>query len=154
MIVSNASGQKTYVLTPRCKPVAKAIARKSSKKVADECLSDEKTKGYIISKIGRDVRTEIKNLSSSQSILCSQSLDYLKNFNYDIIIYDELNQKAQYLLSFLMAATQTKSLHSNHIAVICTCAMIILKFRYTRLNLFQKNYIIDIICRPLFKKGV
>ena len=111
---------------------------KKFKKVADECLSDDKIKGYIISKIGRDVRTEIKNLSSSQSILCSQSLDYLKSFDYDIIIYDELNQKAPYLLSFLMAATKTRSLRSNRIAVICTCAMIILKFRYTKLNLFQK----------------
>lgn len=125
------------MLTPSRKPAAKAIARKSLKKLADDCLSDKQTQGYIILKIGRDIRTEMKKLSGSQSILCSQSADELRNFRYDII-HDELQQKAPYLLSFFMAATQTRTYRHNRIAVVCTCAMIILKYRFKRLSLFQK----------------
>lgn len=67
------------MLTPSRKPVAKAIARKSVNKIADECLLDKQTRGYIISKIGRGIRAEMEKLGSTQSILCSQSADELRN---------------------------------------------------------------------------
>ena len=65
-------------------------------KLANEWLSDSRTRQYIVSSIGRMIRSEIKRLCSMQSPLCSQLSDDLKNFQWNII-YDEMTQKAPLL---------------------------------------------------------
>lgn len=92
----------------------------------------------IHSSIGRIVRTEMKKMSSVQSILCSQSPDDLKCFKWDDI-YHELNEKAPVFLSILVSATKTRTPRSRDSqAVICMCVAILLKYRFKRLSLVQK----------------
>ena len=94
----------------------KAIARKSMRKLANECLKDGPTSPYILLYIGRIVRTEIKTLGNLQSNLC------LKSFNWNMI-YDEL--KAPVLLSVLMSATETTKPRNNRLSVIGVCAAVL-----------------------------
>ena len=108
------------MLTPKRKPAGKAIARKSKKKLANECLSDERTRYYIFSNMGRIIRTEIRKMSSLQSVLLSQSPEDLKMFTWDVL-YDELQRNAPTFLFFLKAATETNTPRSNEVEVMCVC---------------------------------
>ena len=137
MVRSRNKRQKTYMLTPSRKVAAKAIAHKSFKKLADECLSDKRKGYYIVSKIGREIRTEMKNLCSKQSVLCSQSADHLRDFHYNNI-YAKIKEKASCFFTFLMEATKTRTPRHNRIAVVCLCAMVVLKLRFKKINLLQK----------------
>ncbi|XP_019861291.1 PREDICTED: uncharacterized protein LOC109589693 [Amphimedon queenslandica] len=137
IVVSNAKRRKVYKVTPSRKDAVNAYARKSKRKIATECLADKKSRQYTLSSISRTIETEVKRMSSVNSILCSQSPDHLKFFHWDMI-YNELQSKAPVLLQFLVSATNTKTKRKNRIAVICTCAAIILKYRYRNLNLLQK----------------
>ena len=125
------------MLTPNRKKAGKALARRSKRKLAGECLRDDKTRHSIILSLQKLIQTELKKLSSMQSSLLDQSPDTLKSFTWNAI-YDELKKNAPIFLSFLMAATQTKTPRSNRIAVMCVCASVILKYRFKRINLFQK----------------
>ena len=136
-MVKSEKRQKMYLLTPRRKKAGKAIARTSMKKLVDECFLDERTHHYIALKIGRIVTAEIKGLSNLQSILCSQSVEDLKTFQFEKIYY-ELQNNASFLFSIFMSATKTKTPRENRMAVICVCTAVLLKYRFKRLNLFQK----------------
>ena len=67
----------------------------------------------------------------------SQSLDILKTFSWSMI-YKELETKAPVLLGLLLSATHTRVIHRNRVAIVCICAALLLKYRFKRLNLFQK----------------
>ena len=126
------------MITPKRKKAAKALARRFSMTLSNECLADQKTRQYTLSNIGRIVRTEIKKMSTVQSILCSQSPDDLKNFKWSDI-YTELKEKAPVFLGILVSATKTRSPRSrDNQAVICICVAILLKYRFKRLSLVQK----------------
>ena len=107
------------------------------KKLVSECFAQKKGKFYIFQTIQRAVRLEMKTLSTTESILCSQSLDILKTFSWSMI-YKELETKAPVLLGLLLSATHTRVIHRNREAIVCICAALLLKYRFKRLNLFQK----------------
>ena len=107
------------------------------KKLVSECFAHEKGRFYILLTVQRAIRAEIKMLSTVESILCSQSPDVLKSFDWNMI-YEDLHAKAPVLLGFLLSATQTRTPRGNRSAVICVCVAILLKYRFKRLNLVQK----------------
>ena len=125
------------MITPKHQRAVKALARRSNMALSNECLADMKTREYTLSSIGRMIRTELKKVSSIQSVLCSQSNDDLKNFKWDDI-YNELKHKAPVFLGVLLSATKTRCARKNQVAVICMCAAILLKYRFKRLSLVQK----------------
>ena len=83
---------------------------------------------YILLKLGRIIRSEIKSLSCLDSILCSQSPNVMQNFHWNMV-YDELKLKSPVFLGVLISATHTRTPHPNRVAVICVCASILLKCR-------------------------
>ena len=55
---------------------------------------------------------EIKKLSNVNSILCSQSIEDLRNFQFESI-YRELQINIPFLHSILFSATETKTPRQN-----------------------------------------
>ena len=51
---------RTFILTPSCKHLGKAIARKSRQDVARECLREPRTRAYVMKQIGILVCNELK----------------------------------------------------------------------------------------------
>lgn len=100
-------------------------------------FSDPRTLRFIILKIGKIVRTEMKKLSTTDSVLCSQSTEDLKDFRFERI-YDEIKNKAPFLHSIFLSATKTRTPRCNQVAIVCLCFSILLRYRFKRLNLFQK----------------
>lgn len=112
-------------------------ARSSMRTLTNECFSDERTLHFITLKIGRIVRTKIKKLSNLESILCSQSVEELKEFKFESN-YQELQNNAPLLHSIFLSATKTRTPRDNQMVVISVCISILLKYRFKRLNLFQR----------------
>ena len=97
--MKSAKRQKMYRLPPNLKHAGNALAHGSLRALAKECLSDKKVRNYILLSIGRDIRSEIKSLSTRQSVLCSQLPNDLRQFHWDMI-YNELEQKAPVFCAF------------------------------------------------------
>jgi L1 cell adhesion molecule like protein len=141
-----------YFLTPSRKTAGKALARRSKRKLVNECFSDKKSCEYIFSHIKKLIRTEIKKLSNLNSILCSQCPNDMMKIDWDVFI-KVLKINAPTFLSFLMAASQTKVQRSNRNSVICICAAILLKHRFKRLNIIQKIISLILYTSHCFKKA-
>uniref|UniRef100_A0A1X7SLS1 ZAD domain-containing protein n=1 Tax=Amphimedon queenslandica TaxID=400682 RepID=A0A1X7SLS1_AMPQE len=137
VVVKSEQCQKTYVLTPERMRKGLALARRSNKVMADECLRSKPTRKHIDNGIVRLIKGDLKRLSKLNSYFIYKSPEQLKCFSWDKV-YSELETVAPTFLSFLLAATHTKNPKSNRRAVIGICASIILKYRFGRLNIFQK----------------
>ena len=130
--------QKTYVLTPSRKHMGKAVARKSSMKLATECLQNASVCKYIIQRIGRMARTELKQLClAKQSILRSTSIDDIKHFKWEML-FEELKTSAPIFCSLLSSFTTTRKPRNNQQPLICICGAIILKYRFKQMSLVHK----------------
>ena len=130
---------RTFVLTPRRKHIAKAVARQSKKTIAVESLKDPVVKKHILKKIGKEMPKEIRGVASdkAESVLQSQDADSLKTFHWDTLL-QELSTFAPVLRMLLAAATKTQAPRSNTNAVIGMCAAILLNHQNPRMNLVQK----------------
>ncbi len=124
-------------MTPRRKKAGKALARGSMKSLVDDCFSNKRTQHFVTLKIGRIIRTEIKKLSSSSSILRSPhtSAD-LKEFKFEHI-FEMIQANAPFLLTVLLSATKTRVPRKNQQLIICVCVSILLKYRCKEQNLLQ-----------------
>lgn len=120
------------------------MARKSRKTVAVESMRDPDVKHHIVNLIGKEVRNEIRLMSSdsTKSFLRSKAKEDMEEFKWDRL-YTELASTAPVLLSILNAATKTRVPRRNAHIIICTCAAILLKHRNPKMSLLQK--IISII---------
>lgn len=123
-------------MTPRRKHLGKAVARRSQKMIALECMKDPSTRQVLVKLFGKQVRKEVRSMAS-ESFLSSQSKDDLKEFQWDRL-HAELSLKAPVLLSILLDATKTRVPRPNSHIVIGTCAAILLKHRNAKLSLLQK----------------
>ena len=130
---------KRVILTPLRKRVGKAIARGSRKAVAEQCFKDPSTKKYLLEVFGREIRKDIRHISSSKTPSCLRysSPEDLCTFTWDKLL-TELSTGAPTLLEILRAATRKRIPRSNTIGVICMCAGIILKHHNPTLSLVQK----------------
>ncbi len=72
-----------YVLTPSRKSIGKAVARGSTKAVA-EALSKPVTQKYVLEKVGTVIRSELATMCSDKvsSMLHSQSTEAMKEFTW------------------------------------------------------------------------
>ena len=127
------------LLTPRRRRMGKCVARGSKKALVDQCYADPETKKFIMKKIGRVLKEEVKKMCSSKvnSVLSSQSKDVLKTFKWNDLT-DELIMHAPTLMNVLYSCTETKSSRDNRTAIICTCAAIIFKHRFPHMSLIQR----------------
>ena len=130
---------RSYVLTPKRKKLGKAVARRSNRVVAGECLMIPKVRQYTIRKIGKLIRIELCKLCSQKtsSILRDHSKQRLTDFNWDALEV-ELVINAPVFLSILRACTETKHPRINRTAVIGMCTALILRHRFTKMSLIQK----------------
>ena len=137
MVVKNRTQQKTYILTRHRKSMGKAVARRSSMKLAKECIENTTIRNYIIKEMGKMVRNELKTLCSMESVLRSMNLEDLKCFQWEGL-YEELESHTPNFLSFLVSFTKTRTPRCNQKALICICAAILLKYRFKRMCLVHK----------------
>lgn len=135
--VTFSNSSKSYTLPKPYKNAGKSLARGSHQAFAKECLSDDRIRRQILKVLGRDLRTEIKRLSSKDSILSRSKISDIQMFQWNIF-YKELEEKSHTFLSFLQAATETRTPRTNRIAIMCICAGIMLKYRFPHLCLIQK----------------
>ena len=112
------------------------MARRSQKTIAVECMKDPCTRQVIMKLLGKEVHKEIR-VMASESFLCSQSNDDLKEFKWDRL-HRELSHKAPVLLSILVNATNTRIPRPNSHVVIGICVAILLKHRNHKMSLLQK----------------
>ena len=56
------SEQRTHILTPKRKRLGKAVARKSNKSIAEECMKSQEVRKYVII-----LRHELKTLCSDST---------------------------------------------------------------------------------------
>ena len=54
------------LLTPRRRRMGKCVARGSKKALVDQCYADPETKKFIMKKIGRVLKEEVKKMCSSK----------------------------------------------------------------------------------------
>jgi len=137
--VANPSGLKHYNLgTPHRRHI-KAAARGYKKGVVEECFADPEVRGYIIQKISRTVRYEIKVMCSMrvQSVLRKKNNEALKSFNWHTYI-SEIEANAPTLYQILLVSTKTKQPRLNQMGVIGMCTAILLKLWCSKMNLIHK----------------
>ena len=128
-----------YVLTPSRKHLGKAVARGTRVSVAKECLKDPVTKKYIMKRIGMLVRNELIFMCSdtTNSILRQQFSSAYKQFSWEKLL-NELETNAPLFLSILQECTHTRRPRRNRNVVVCMCAALLLKFRFSKMCLVQK----------------
>lgn len=112
------------------------MARRSRKTIAVESMKDPCTRQVLVKLFGKEVHKEIR-LMASESFLCSQSKDDLKEFKWDRL-HAELSHKAPVLLSILLDATKTRVPRPNSHIVVGTCVAILLKHRNPKMSLLQR----------------
>ncbi len=119
--------------------MGKAIARRSRNALVTNSLKDPITKRYIIRHVGMLIRKELTSMCSdrAQSVLKSHSTTTLKEFTWSTLM-TELSSHAPILVSILKSCTETCTLRQNRNAVIGVCCAVLLKFRYSKMCLFQK----------------
>ena len=130
---------KRIILTPSRKYAAKSIARGSKKAVAEHMMKDTACRPYIIECVAREVRKEIKSISSTETPSCfrATSPKDLRKFQWQKVL-NELESKAPTLVSVLRGITRTRKPRKNWNEVVCMCAAIILKHHNSVLSLLQK----------------
>lgn len=130
---------RVYRLTPKRKRVGKAIARGRKRVVVEECFKDPVMKRYVMEKVGKAARSELKSMCSVpvSSVLQKQSKDVYDDFSWDLL-YAELEVNAPVLLSLLESCTQTRRPRENRRAVIGMCVAILLKHCFAKMSLVQR----------------
>lgn len=139
MAVANPSGLKQYSLgTPHRRHISKAVARGHKKAVVDECFADPVLEKYIIQKIIRVVRFELKAMCSMHvnSVLRGKTNESLKNFDWHTYL-TEIQSNAPVLHKILLGSAK-KNDRVNKSGVIGMCIAILLKIRSNKMNLIHK----------------
>ena len=108
------------------------------KGVADHCYADKKVKYYIVKKISRIIRLELKAMCSkaANSVLQRDFIKSAKDFRWQTLI-TELKANAPILTSILHACTVNKR-KKNREGLIGMCAAMILNFHNNRMSLVHK----------------
>ena len=130
----------------------KCIVRGHKKGLVDQCFGDVVIHNYVMKKLKRTLRAEVKCMCSSKvdSMLQKRSYNELKSFKWQKLI-SELEVNAPTLLSILNACTTgTQQPRENRVSVVGMCCAMILKLHYSRvvywsrksLQLFSKQDIV------------
>lgn len=135
VVVNNPKQQKTYFLTPKRKRLGKAVARRSCMAMAEECLKNSAVMQYLLVKIGKKIRTELRSMCSNTnpSVLRSQSPNDLIDFQW-MKLHKELQERAPTFLMIFMASTKTRTPRHNQTAIVGVCTAILLKHRFQHMS--------------------
>lgn len=130
---------KAYLLTPQRKRLGKAVARRSSKTVAKECLKNECSRNHTLNILCSSIYKEVKSIASTkvQSTLLYQSKQSITDFDWKQV-EREMATRCPLLLKILTAATRTRSERANRTTTIVMCLAMIVKHRNPNVNLLQK----------------
>ena len=76
---------RTFLLTPQCKHLGKAVARRSKRAIAAECMKDHAVQKHILKLVGKMVHAEIKKFCSdgASSILTRDDPQCIKTFSWE-----------------------------------------------------------------------
>ena len=121
--------------------------------IARECFKDPVTTKYIMDRLCNIIRKEMRVLSSddSNSAMKHQDMNAMKNFKYDSLLR-ELSEFTPNLLYILNSITRTKRKRQNQTAIICMCAAILTKHRYSKMSMFQKIISAILYCGHVSKQ--
>ena len=108
------------------------MARSSKSAIAKEALKDPTTRGYILTKMGFLLQKELMVLYSHKKRSMFHSLP-LEEFTWKLFI-----NSASSLYSLLLSCTQTQKPRQNCDSIIGVCCAVLMKFRYSKVCIFQK----------------
>jgi len=129
-------GTRKYSLTPSRRHIGKVVTRRSKSALATEALKNPTTRRYIVKKMGILLQKELVSMCSGKTNSMLKSLD-LKEFTWKNLI-SELSTTAPTFYSLLLSCTQPQKPRQNRDAVIGVCCVVLLKFRYSKMSLWQK----------------
>ena len=135
-MVDYASRPHHFILTPKRKPLGKAIARGSRTAIISQCLKQAEMRTVLVKKLGKLVQKELVH-TKFKSTLLQHSKHDMTNFSWSSIIA-EMKDHAPILLEILLAATHTKQRRSNQELVIAMCTAMLCKLRRAEINTAQK----------------
>ena len=69
---------RAYALTPSCKHIVKAVARKSKQAVAMECMKDSVTRKHVLRRVGMVMRSELITMCQTLATLSSAASLHLR----------------------------------------------------------------------------
>lgn len=126
-------------MTPRRKPLGKAIARGSRTAIIAQCLKQPEMRDILIKKVGKLVQNEVAYMCSNKfkSTQLQHSKDDLLKFSWSDII-KEMEKHAPVLLQLLLNATKTRRDRPNRELVISMCTAMLCKLRRANMSTFQK----------------
>ena len=130
---------RTFLLTPQRKHLGKAVARRSKKAIAAECMKDQAVQKHIVKLVGKMVHREIKKFcsDSANSILKRDDPQCIKTFSWESFS-SEISKFAPVLKSILQATSKTGMSNTDFNVVMCVCVALLLRNRNPRMNLIQK----------------
>ena len=130
---------KSYKLTPSRKHIGKALARRSKKALALECMKNEGVKKYILQLVGKIVHTEMKEFCSERgdSVLQNRDPTLLKTFTWKTV-KRETTTHAPVLVKILESTGIKGKNRPNFDAVVSVCVALLARNRNPRMNLVSK----------------
>lgn len=130
---------RTFLLTPQRKHLGKAVARRSKKAVAVECMKDDVVQKHILKLVGKMVHTEIKKFcsDSANSILKRDDPQCIKTFSWESF-NSEISKFSPVLKGIFQATCKRRMSKTNFNVVLCVCVSLLLRNRNPRMNLIQK----------------
>ena len=130
---------KNFKLTPNRKHLGKAVARRSKKTIAVQCLKDQDIRKYVLKLIEREVHNEVKALCSNDadSILQQSDPEVLKSFKWNTLM-SELVKYTPILKGLLESTGIPRRNRPNFDAVVCLCIALLARNRNQRMNLVAK----------------
>lgn len=119
--------------------MGKALARRSKKTLALECMKNEGVKKYILRLVGKIVHTEMKKLCSERgdSVLQNRDPALLKTFTWKTVKH-ETTAHAPVLVEILQSTGIRGKNRLNFDAVVSLCVALLARNRNPRMNLVSK----------------
>ena len=130
---------RTFLLTPQRKHLGKAVARRSKRAIAAECMKDHAVQKHILKLVGKMVHAEIKKFCSdgANSILKRDDPQCIKTFSWESF-NSEVSKFAPILKGILQATCKARMSKTHFNVVMCVCVALLLRNRNPRMNLIQK----------------
>ena len=119
--------------------MGRAIARRSTKRLIQELINNDKTRQQLFNRMSKMIHNEIATMCSNKvnSVLLRHSADDIMSFSWSKL-HEELKTFAPVFVSVLQSCARTKQPRVNTNGVIGMCAALLLKHRYTKMCLVQK----------------
>ena len=141
-------------MTPNQKHLGKAVARRSNKKIAIECLRDKSVRKEVLKLVRKEIHAEIKTLCSrdANSILQKTDSLALKLFKWKTLT-SELNKYTPILKSLLECTGVRHRNRHNFDAVVGLCVALLARNRNHKMNLIAKMFSLIMYAGHIYSRG-